>query len=406
MKKLLILFILFLIPLRTTSAFAKNPWADRTDKKETYRIASHEVVNHDVIAASEVVEISGIVNGDVYAGGGEVFVDGTVNGDLLAAGGKVHISGIVTQDLRVVGGQVTVNGVVSRNTSVVGGNIEITDAATLQGSLVTAGGNVTVSAPVAKDIYIGAGNAILASTVGGNVTAGTGDLRVTSRAQITGDLTYWSDSRAEIAQSAKIGGQVNYNPTQRRSIGPAPQFVRKASLAGKVFNAITTFVVGLLLALFFPALGRRSVSTLSGRPLASFGTGLLSIPIIGAIFFILAITLIGIPLAILIAILYFIMLYLARMVFIYWMGSFVLQKLGDRQRLIWGLVMGILVYMVLSFIPVIGKLTTLFATMSGLGAVILSRKGASPSTSVKTHVHQNALETGLHRRRRGRKRSS
>src|SRR3989344_5508514 len=107
MKKLLFLIILILVPFSVTSAFAKNPRVDKTGKNETYRIASHEVINHDVIAAAEVVEISGIV----------------------------------TQDLRVAGGQVTVNGVVSRNASVVGGNIEFTDAATLQGSLVAAGGN-------------------------------------------------------------------------------------------------------------------------------------------------------------------------------------------------------------------------------------------------------------------------
>ena len=100
MKKLLfsIIFVIFLI--FTLFATSQIDAQDNSELKlakpgkltKLYILGSDEVINKDVFAVGDRVDVSGTVNGDVYALGSEIFVDGTVNGDLLAAGGTVNIT--------------------------------------------------------------------------------------------------------------------------------------------------------------------------------------------------------------------------------------------------------------------------------------------------------------------------
>ena len=90
------------------------------------------------------------------------------------------------------GGQVTISGKVGRNLTVAGGQVELAPSAVVRGGLVAAGGNVDLSAPVTGAVKAAAGTLIVANRVGGNIDAAAGTLRIASKADVQGDVNYWS----------------------------------------------------------------------------------------------------------------------------------------------------------------------------------------------------------------------
>jgi hypothetical protein len=305
MKKFVVIFaalpLLFLAP---ASVVLGN-----SDDKETkvVTVPVGEVINRDHIAVGDVVEISGTVNGDVYAFAGQVLVDGTVNGDLITAAGAITVSGTVSQDLRAAGGTITINGSIKRNITVGGGVVEITDDARIGGSILGGTGTINIAAPVGGNVKIGSGALTISNKINGDLEAGVEDLRLTSKAAVTGDLTYWSEKDASIDDKAVVSGEVT---KKKPPAGFGPKFgpVVSGFSGFRIFSAIvgfiSTLIIGLLLIKFFPNFGRSAASNLSSRPWASLGLGFAAFiltPIIGLI---LLVTLVGIPLALILGALY------------------------------------------------------------------------------------------------------
>ena len=344
-------------------------------EKGIVSLPAGEVIHGDYFAYGERVEISGTVNGDVYAAGGQVLVDGRINGDLLAAAGAINVSGKVSQDARIAGGKITLNGEIGRNLTAAGGSVELTDSARIQGGLVVAGGSVSLAAPVGRDARVAAGNVTLSNTIKGNLEAATGDLRLTSRAVVAGALTYWSDQAASIDANAKVRGVV----TQKAPLALPRASAKKiaGTIAGlillvKAISFISTLILGALLIHFFPVYNRAAVSTLKKRPWASLGVGFFALFVTPMVVVILLVTVVGAPLALILTAVYFIGVYLARIVVILWVGAFIFERFGKEVRERWALVVGLVVYSLLTFIPFIGALGALFAILFGLGAILLA----------------------------------
>jgi cytoskeletal protein CcmA (bactofilin family) len=388
MKKIVIIFstlaLLFIAPV----AVADNEKNNSKDTKIT-TLPAGEVVDKDYFAFGDIVEVSGTVNGDVYAFGGQVLVDGRVNGDLIAAGGTVSISGRITQDLRVGGGQVTVSGDVGRNVTVGGGNVEFTKEATVKGSVLAGAGNLSLASPVGADAKIGAGNLTISNKIGGDVEAGIGVLRLTSRAKINGDLTYWSEEKASIDENALVSGKVTKKTpptTPGPKLGGAFDPFSGFNIFAKIVSLISTLIIGLLLIKLFPRYSSETVSTLRRKPWVSLGIGFLVLVLTPIIFTLLLVTIIGIPLALILLALYLISLYLARIFVIYWIGRLVLEKTGNRVSEVWAFVLGLVVYAIVTLVPVVGGLVTFFAILFGLGTAFLTEKSVYSAARKKEIV--------------------
>ena len=373
MKKLTIILaslsLLFLAPV----VIAKDKNGEET---KVVSIPAGEVVNKDHFAFGDIVEISGTVNGDVYAFGGQVLVDGRVNGDLITAGGVVTISGSVSQDVRAAGGQLTISGEIGGNVTIGGGNIEITDSARVGGGIVAGGGNISLAAPVGKSIKVGGVNLTISNKINGDVEAGVETLRLTSKAKVGGDLTYWSEKDASVDEKAVIGGEVT------KKTPPATGFETKKilgaftgfSLFMKLVSLISTLIVGLFIIKLFPRYSRQTVSTLKNRPWASLGVGVVALILTPIITVLLLVTLVGIPIGLILGAIYAISLYLARIFVIFWAGSWILERTRGKVNEIWALIIGLIVYLVVTSIPIIGSFVVFFTILFGLGAAIITKK--------------------------------
>mgnify|MGYP001588379684 CR=1 FL=1 len=375
MKRLwLIVPLIFLLFITSTVAAQSSD----SKKVQVTSIEKNETVNRTYFAANERVEIAGTVNGDVFVAGGVLLVTGKINGDLIAAGGEVTVSGEVSDDIRVTGGQIRISGKIGKNLTVAGGSVDITESASIGKALIAFGGNVNVNAPVGTTINSGAGTLTLNSSVGGDVDAGVGVLRLTSKAVVKGNITYWSDTEASIDDSALVSGEITKktSPTNRSYVDKTKilGIIAGFSLALKLANLLVWFVMGLLLIKFVPGFFDRSVNTLKEQPWSALGVGFLALVLTPILAVVLMVTLVGIPFGIVLLALYGILLYFVRVLVTYLIGEWLMGKFGWKIHQVWALLIGLVVYGILTIIPVIGGLVGLFATLLGLGGWLISKK--------------------------------
>jgi len=355
--------------------------AGRSAVRSPTTVSKSQVIDGDYFAFGESVEISGTVNGDLYASAGQVIIDGRVNGDILVAGGKVSISGVVSQDVRAAGGNVTITGKIGRNLTVAGGNVELAPSAGVSGSVVAAGGSVDIAAPVGAAAKVAAGTLVVSNRVGGDIEAAVGTLRITSMADIQGNVSYWSGEEAAVSEGARIQGKIVRNvPTERPRLIPAAIFAWLALVAA---SFVSTLILGLLSIRFLPRFHQSVVTTLKERPWASLGIGFIAAVVIPFACALLLMTFVAIPLALILLAAFLIVLYWGRIYVINRIGEAILGRLRPNSGRVAAFILGMLVYYLLALIPFIGWFVVLLVILFGIGAELIARKNFYVSATAR-----------------------
>jgi hypothetical protein len=371
---LLAFFILVIFFAVTSSAFAQST------SSQSVLLAKEEVVYRDYIGMGDEVRILGTVNGDAYLGGRNVIVEGAVNGDLLVFGGIVTLVGDVRDDVRIIGGQVNVLGRVGRNLTVLGGSINIPSSASVGGSVVAASGQFSLFAPVGKDVRVKAGTVIVGSKIGGDLKTSVDKLSLLKGASVRGDLVYWSKTRVKIPQDLAIEGRTIFHQTplfghvEQRYIQKLNSFLLWSSIAVRVGSIVVAFFVGVVLVWLFPVFTRQTADIVKLQPWKSFFLGFITfilLPLLAVAFFI---TVIGFPIGLILLLLFLLAVSLSEIFVALVIGEQIQQKSGRKPRLVSALLLGLLIYGIITFIPFIGWIAWTIAAMVGSGALILQKR--------------------------------
>lgn len=375
MKKLVLALFLLLIPLVIViPTFAQSNLASG----DTVVLPQNKTINTNYFASGDRVTVSGTVNGDAYIAGGTVLIDGTINGDLLVAGGNITIRGKVTRDVRAAGGNITISSNVGGNITTAGGDINITDAAQLAGSLVVVGGNAEIFTPVPKGITMGVGNATIGSAIGGDINAGVGQLSLTPQASVSGNVTYWSDRKLDLAQGASVSGNITQNTPSRESSHAAENTVRGVltglSVILKILGFVYILILGLLLVFLMPGYSRTTGETILSQPAKSLLVGFIALLVTPFIIFLLFLGIVTIPLALLLLVLYIILLSVVKIFAAIAIGQQLAKSFNWRLHLAWLFLIGLVVYEVVTLVPIIGWLLGFIAMVLALGADLIQKK--------------------------------
>ena len=352
---------------------SRRVFAQGEDEKGWKVIPAGEVIYQDYGAIGEVVEISGTVIGDVYAAGGQIFVDGVIDGDLLAVGGVVHISGQVTQNVRVVGGQVVVSGEIGRNATIAARDVTFTDSGVVKGSVVVGGANVFLVSSVGKKAKVAGRNLALMGAVGEDVEAAVENIRLGARARVGGNFTYWSNREAMIDEGVIIAGATVRKAPQQllgRLGKTAESVTRLIKPILGIVSFFTTLVLGLLLIRLFPGYTQGTSQVLRKHIWRSFTSGITALLLTPVLFGVLIITIVGIPLGFLLLLASSVMLYVARIFVILLIGQIILDRFYKQKGEGLAFFVGLVLYSLLAFIPVVGWFVSFGAALFGLGAAI------------------------------------
>ena len=323
-------------------------------------------------AAGDKVIIEGTVNGDVYAAGGAVEISGTINGDLLVAGGDVTVNGTISDDLRAAGGSVRIDGKVGKNVTAAGGNVSLGRKGEVAGGLLAFAGSVQVSGSVARDLMAYAGTMAVSGTVGGDVSFHGEQLSILPEAKVAGSAKVWVEdqSRTNVADGT-VAGKVDFET----SIGKQSHTILGLSRGMFWFKILWTawlFLTGLVLFAFFRKVFGKYSAVLRQRTLATVLWGIAGIVVLPIAMLILAITIAGIPFAILILDLCFWLAYLSQLSTALLVGDLIFRNRESAGWApFWSFATGLLIVRALTFIPIVGWLIVIIGLVLGFGALEL-----------------------------------
>lgn len=369
--RLALLLSLCMLPVTALAdeSSSRAPWRDRAV------LRAGQVVEGDYFAFGPHVEISGVVNGDLYAAGGEVLVDGVVNGDVIAAGAKVILSGTVAQDARVAGARITVSGTIGRNATIGGVDVHLTEAAKVGENLLLGGGHVQLAGSIGRDARVGAWQATLSNAIDRDFVVAAESVRLTSKASVGRRLRYWGEATPSIDEAATVRGPITRRPLPEGwTVERARQGIVGVRVLAAVVSFFSTLILGLILLRVYPRFAGLVTATIRQRPVPSLGWGiaaLVATPIIAISF---VVTMLALPLGVILLMLYGVTVYLARIYAVTCAGQFLFRRQDDSSSLARPFVLGLLLYSLLSFVPVVGGVLTLVTMLFGLGALLLTKK--------------------------------
>src|ERR1700694_2496479 len=254
-------------------------------------LSQNDTVPGDAILTGRDVQFHGAIGGDYLGAGGMQTVAGRIHGSVRAAGGQIHVAGAIDRNATIAGGRVTLDSTadIGRNAYLVGGNVEVDG--TVRGALLVSGCTVVLNGTVGKDVEV------------------RGDaFRVGPHAVITGNLRYRVPAgKVHIDSGAHISGKVTALPVSRG------WGVHWLLMLGFLVAGI--FVVSLL-----PRFTIEAAAIIPERPIRAALVGLGWFILVPLAVIIAAITVIGIPLAVITVLLYGVAVYLSSVPFSVWLG--------------------------------------------------------------------------------------
>ncbi|ELZ48006.1 hypothetical protein C463_01926 [Halorubrum californiense DSM 19288] len=302
-----------------------------------------------VIAEGETVD-------SVETAAATIVVRGTVEGDVSGAAGSIRIAetGRVGGTLASTAGTVVIDGTVAGDVEVGAGSFELTETGRVDGS-----------------IDVGAGSIRVDGAVGGDVRAAADSVALGPNAVVDGEFRYDAETFTESPEASVAGGVVE-DPSLGGDGGPGigggGAFL--PSWVGTAYGVAANLALGAVLLLAFPRFSRTVGDRVGTDPLVSGGVGFLALAVTPIALAFVAITIVGLPLALVGLVGYVVALWVGYVYGQYALGSWVLDRLGTPNRWL-SLLLGVVAVALIGFLPWVGGLADLLVLLLGLGSLAL-----------------------------------
>jgi hypothetical protein len=263
-----------------------------------------------------------------------VVEEGETQDNVISWGGEIRIEGRVTDTIINFGGTITIAGEVEKTVVGFGSDIMLKASARIKGDVISIGGTLE------KD----------------------------PGARIEGDTIYFGTSD-EVSQFLREGlaGVFGFS-------------LLPLLIIFKLITLVIWFILAIILVAIFP----KQITFASNQIRTSFwpifGTGFLSIIIFtGLIIFsvFLSFILIGIPILLALVTIGVVIKIFGRVVIFYFLGDWIFKAFGGKQASgLLAVILGLLLFGLIGFIPVVGSLFSFVLSIIGWGVVIRTKFGS------------------------------
>lgn len=342
---------------------------------DTFSVPRGTTIDEDFYAAGGNGSIAGTIAGDLMVAGGSLVVSGDIKQDAFLAGGTVTISGSIEDDLRVVGGNITITGSVGGDLLIAGGQVQVISGASVVGDVIVAGGTFMMDGSVGGNVKIVGGKTSIDGAIAGSVSAKVDQLTIGSSATIGDGLSYQSRKEALISEEADIQGGIEFTPFK----SPNRENVTRGLLAALAVVKTATFLMFLAAALVIGLLWKKftsdGASRIGNNFWGSLGWGLIMVIVTPVVGIALAVTVIGIPLAILLFLAYCLGLFIACILSPVVLGAWLIKWItkSATPKVDWvAIILGVVVFNLVGIVPVLGGLFKLILTISVIGSLTVA----------------------------------
>lgn len=288
-------------------------------------------VDDDIFAAGSAVTINAPVN-SVTAIGGTLNINAPVKGDVFVAGGQIHVNSDVGGKLVVAGGNVFLDGDVGTNLVAAGGQINILPGKTIHRDALIAGENVANAGRV---------NGTL--TVSSNQFSNTGS---------AGNVTY---QKLEDHNEAKDEGRDAFN------------FFGLLTMLGY-------FILGLVLLRYLPGIFAAVDREVRDSPVLKTLLGFVLIIASFIAILLVAITVVGLPIALISTLFYAAALMLTGVFVSYSFGKWIGERLKLKHGDLVLFTLGFVVLNILFMLPFVGGLISTISMSLGFAAFLYAAR--------------------------------
>ena len=316
----------------------------------------YEFVDSDLYLFDVNLDISQVVDGNVFAYGQTVNVSGEINGDLFVFASNLTIeeSAIIHGNVFALASDMTVSGIAA-DVYAMADNFSLSEKSIIARNLYLSSNNISLEGQVSRDAYIAANTLKIAEN---------------DEPVIEGNLTYSSTSEAQINE-ASVGGEIKYNAVQ------VDNSARIWSVVSNLISALVlSFIVIMILLWIAPKFKDNICEIIAKKSFLSFGIGLLVFfaTIIAAIILLLFTYSFGASTAV-VAIAFLILGYvLSSTVFSMALGKLLANKFGFTKNVAYVLLSLLIVLIVnlIRYIPYVGGPIGFIIAMIGLGIICVN----------------------------------
>ncbi|NNE18538.1 MAG: hypothetical protein HKN10_08690 [Myxococcales bacterium] len=339
----------------------------RYEKDGTVKVAEGEFIDDTVFLGGKTAIVAGVVDGDVFAAAERVEVTGTVRGNVYGAGETVTIAGEVSGSVHAAGKNVEVDAKIGGSGFLAGRNVLVTEGSDLVRGGYFAGESVRSKGRVGRDLIFAAETMDVNGSVERNVRGYGSQVTVSSNASVGGDLqvTVPSQDAVEVDDGATVSGDtiVDIEEKEERRAFLYPGFY-----FGVLAKALAMLLMGLVLVTLFPSL-LPSTPESSREVLRDMGFGFVALIATPVVMLIIALTVIGIPVSLVLGVVYALLLFLSTLVVAY----FAAQRLPapNNRRLVLNTAATLLVILFVVAIPFVGPGLNFLVHIFGVGCLVV-----------------------------------
>ncbi|ABS64381.1 hypothetical protein Plav_2773 [Parvibaculum lavamentivorans DS-1] len=289
--------------------------------------------------------------------------------------------------------ELTIDRKVAGSLTAAGQIVILTRDAEVAGDAWIAARRAAVEGELDGDLSIRAQEALVNGHVKGNVTFYGLELALGPDARIDGDVDYYAPSTARIDEGARVAGAVNGNAFEtgrgyerraemrdrwREDHMRAQEESRGLAAPGyhmTAGGAVIFGVLAILFALAAPVTARRMRDGLVGEPALAGGLGLLWLVGVPVLIVLVAISIVGLPLAFLLLLLWPLGMIFGLVAMLVAVGELIASRLREVGKGTLGRIVGIIIATALVWIgisiPFLGALIWLAAVALGIGLLYI-----------------------------------
>ncbi|MBD3170158.1 MAG: hypothetical protein GF307_11790 [candidate division Zixibacteria bacterium] len=382
--------------------FIGNAYATQFVSTGAYNFQKGEVLDDDLIMTGESAKIAGDIQGNLIAASRSVVINGNILGSLFSASQFVKVFGNLNGSMTSFCQQAQLNGQVQRNILVFGESFNFGPEGRVGYDINFYGSEAIIEGRVGGNLDITANEIIISGTIDSDVNLKSENITLRPSAVIKGNFNYEANRPAKIEEGATVIGATNWTQIDHAEdkekdsikwvgsittisvitliIAMVIQFfgLLIAAFTGSGFLGTILFGCSVIIAMLLLILVSKKEAVDITRlifksPLLSVLMGLLIFVVIpvAAVFF--AITIIGLPIALLLTFLFGLLTIAGWLYCTLAVGELVVRKVFSKKEssLFLSMLIGTVIMIVLAGIPYLGGLIAFVTTFAGIGALVL-----------------------------------
>ena len=333
-------------------------------------IETDEVIEDTVIAAGETIVVDGDVSGDLLAFGRRVVVNGDVGGNLLTFAESITVQGEVEGTLLGAGSTFDVEA------SSIGGDlwgfansVLISTETEIVGNAIGFAETFVFSGSAGKDLLAFSERLEVNGEVGEDVDAFSQTLNFLGQSKVIGDVRFRGEEEdLQKADGAVIQGMIEF-PELPEDFTPRNRYLTGDYYIRQLVRLAAAFLAGLCFLWLLPVARDAELDGgVDGLKTAGIGlVALVSMPIISVL---LAFTLVGMPIAVLGIFVWIALIYFAKIIVAYMVGSMLLNVIDGDDNLALTLFVGLVAVIVAVCLPGLGGFINFLLTIIGAGMLV------------------------------------